>query len=120
MTDAFSRFRKPQSKPPASDGGFALVRRPTSFQDINRIEQHLPEILGRALARGWIDRNFAQALLANPKALLQHYDVFLPDNISIEIETTDAQRQRIVVYEQRPNGEKRRVMYLQLVMMAGK
>lgn len=72
------------------------------------------------MARGWIDRNFTQALLTNPKGLLENYDVFLPDNITIEVETTEAQRQRILVYEHRTNGEKRRVMYLQLVMMAGK
>ena len=120
MSGAVSRFRKEPPKAANADGGFALVRRPTSFQDINRIEQHLPEILGRALARGWIDRNFTQALLTNPKGLLENYDVFLPDNITIEVETTEAQRQRILVYEHRTNGEKRRVMYLQLVMMAGK
>ena len=120
MSGALSRLTGSTAKPANSAGGFTLVRRPTTLQDIRRIEQHLPEILGRALARGWIDRNFAEALLLDPKGLLANYDVFLPENISIEVETTDAQRQRIVVYENRPNGNKHRVMYLQLVMMAGK
>lgn len=120
MSGALSRLTGNTAKPANSGGGFTLVRAPTTLQNIKRIEQHLPEILGRALARGWIDRNFAEALLADPKRLLSNYDVFLPENIKIEVETTEAQRQRIVVYEHRPNGDKHRVMYLQLVMMAGK
>lgn len=123
MSGAFARFTgrrsQPQASAPSRDG-FALVRRATNLQDIRRIETHLPEILGRALARGWIDQNFSAALLADPKGLLSSYNVFLPDNISIEVETTSSQRQRIVVYENRQNGEKHRLMYLQLVMMAGK
>lgn len=122
MSGAFARItgRKPQAGATPSRDGFALVRRATNLQDIRRIETHLPEILGRALARGWIDANFSTALMSDPKGLLASYNVFLPDNISIEVETTASQRQRIVVYENRANGEKRRVMYLQLVMMAGK
>lgn len=99
---------------------FALVRRPTHFQDIRKIEQHLPEIMGRAMARGWIDGAFARAFATDPKGLLAHYNVFLPDTIEVEIETTESQRQRIVVNELRPDGSRRRVMYLQLMMMAGR
>lgn len=101
-------------------GGFALVRRRTTLQDIDRVEHHLPEILGRALARSWIDRDFSNALFVDPKGLLARYDVFLPDNVALVVETSASQRQRIVVYELLPSGERRRMMYLQLVMMAGK
>lgn len=101
-------------------GDFALVRRATNLTDIDRIERHLPEIIGRALARGWIDNGFRDALMRDPKGLLARYSVFLPENISIEVEETSTQRQRIVVYEGLKSGERRRVMYLQLVMMAGK
>lgn len=103
---------------PPSD--FALVRQSTHLQDIARVERHLPEILGRALARAWIDADFSDTLRADPKGLLAHYKVFLPHTVSIEIETTETQRQRIVVYENRQHGARRRVMYLQLVMLAGK
>jgi len=104
----------------ASPERFALVRRATTLQDIARVERHLPEILGRALARSWIDREFCAALMADPKGLLARYDVFLPDSVRIEVETSATQRQRIVVHETRPDGTARRLMYLQLVMMAGK
>lgn len=99
--------------------GFALVRRSTNLHDISRVEKHLPEILGRALARGWIDTNFSAALLADPKSLLARYQVHLPVSISIEVEMTESARHRIVVYEATQSGAKRRVMYLQLVMLAG-
>lgn len=112
------RGARPRSAVPPSD--FALVRHSTHLQDIARVERHLPEILGRALARAWIDADFSTALRADPKGLLAHYDVYLPTAVSIEIETTETQRQRIVVYENRQHGARRRVMYLQLVMLAGK
>ena len=89
-------------------------------QDLARVERHLPEILGRALARAWIDGDFSDALRADPKGLLARYQVYLPTTVAIEIETTETQRQRIVVYENRQQGDRRRVMYLQLVMLAGK
>ena len=106
-----------QAVPPAD---FALVRQSTHLQDIARVERHLPEILGRALARAWIDADFSTALRSDPKGLLAHYNVYLPTTVSIEIETTETQRQRIVVYENRQHGPRRRVMYLQRVMLAGK
>jgi hypothetical protein len=112
------RGAQPRSAAPPSD--FALVRQSTHLQDIARVERHLPEILGRALARAWIDADFSDTLRADPKGLLAHYKVFLPTTVSIELETTETQRQRIVVYENRQHGDRRRVMYLQLVMLAGK
>ena len=112
------RGAQPSSAMPSTD--FALVRQSTHLQDIARVERHLPEILGRALARAWIDGDFSDTLRADPKGLLAHYNVYLPTTVSIEIETTETQRQRIMVYENRQQGDPRRVMYLQLVMLAGK
>jgi len=41
--------------------------------------------------------------------------------MSIEFQRQNADRPRIVVYEQQPNSKfKMRVLYLQLVMMAGR
>lgn len=122
LSHVISRFsgRDAQPTPSAPPSDFALVRRSTHLQDIARVERHLPEILGRALARAWIDTGFSETLRADPKGLLAHYNVFLPTTVSLEIETTETQRQRIVVYENRQNEDRRRVMYLQLVMLAGK
>lgn len=122
FSGVFSRMsgRGPQAATMTSQSDFALVRQSTHLQDIARVERHLPEILGRALARAWIDTDFSRSLRSDPKGLLAHYKVFLPNTVSIEIETTETQRQRIVVYENHQHGARRRVMYLQLVMLAGK
>lgn len=122
FSGVFSRLsgRGSQAETTTLQSDFALVRQSTHLQDIARVERHLPEILGRALARAWIDADFSDMLRVDPKGLLAHYKVFLPHTVSIEIETTETQRQRIVVYENHQHGARRRVMYLQLVMLAGK
>jgi hypothetical protein len=120
MMRSLNRITGQQPQAPSAPDRFALVRRATTLRDIARVERHLPEILGRALARSWIDREFSAALMADPKGLLARYDVFLPDNVRIDVETSATQRQRIVVHEAQPDGTARRLMYLQLVMMAGK
>ena len=120
MIRSLNRFIGQQAKAHDAPDRFALVRRATTLQDIARVERHLPEILGRALARSWIDNEFSAALMADPKALLARYDVFLPESVRISVETSATQRQRIVVHEIQPDGSLRRLMYLQLVMMASK
>lgn len=101
-------------------GGFALVQSETRMHDLPAVEKHLPEILGRALARGWIDRHFRAALACDPKGLLERYGVHLPQSISIEVEAAPNTRERIVVYEGAAPGARRRLLYLQLVMVAGR
>lgn len=103
----------------ANSAEFALVRRVTQLDDLARVERHLPDILGRAMARAWIDPDFSADLMRDPKALLGRYDVHLPAHVSLQVETTEAGRQRIVVYDTSAAGIARRVMYLQLVMLAG-
>mgnify|MGYP000364804937 CR=1 FL=1 len=120
MIRALNRITGKRAPLDAKSDRFALVRRKTNLQDIARVERHLPEILGRAMARSWIDAGFAEALMADPEGLLARYGVFLPSNVRIDLETSPTQRQRIIVHELMPNGEARRLMYLQLVMMAGK
>jgi hypothetical protein len=101
------------------NSGFALVRRVTQLDDLARVERHLPDILGRAMARAWIDPAFSTALMQDPKALLSRYDVHLPVHVTLQVEMTETGRQRIVVYDTSVAGPPRRVMYLQLVMLAG-
>ncbi|NVO22054.1 hypothetical protein HJ526_02890 [Donghicola sp. C2-DW-16] len=99
---------------------FVLVQRMTRLMTLDEIERHLPEILGRALARGWIDKPFQAAFMDHPKKMLSTYDVHLPDSVEIEVETEPGKRPRIVVYQAGLDGRKRRLLYLQLVMMAGR
>lgn len=107
--------------PEAPDGGkFGLVRHETYLRDTEQVKRFLPDILGRALARIWVDRHFREAFSADPLGTMAEYDVYLPKTIEVEFETEGVTRPRIVVYEQRDGKARRRLLYLQLVMKAGK
>jgi hypothetical protein len=85
------------------------------------VRKHLPEILGRVLARIWIDSDFKEDFANDPQKTLEFNGVYLPEDMSIEFQKPNSDRPRIVVYEQRPKSKfKLRVLYLQLVMMAGR
>lgn len=99
---------------------FGLVRRRTDLRDRAEVERYLPDILGRALARIWIDPQFGTRFALSPKDTLADYDVHLPETIDISLVTENQTRPRIVVHEQTaPDAPRRRVLYLQLVMVAG-
>lgn len=98
---------------------FGLVRQATYLQDTDQVRRFLPDILGRALARIWIDRAFRERFGANPIGVMSDYDVHLPANIEVELVTEGVSRPRIVVYEKRMIGPRRRLLYLQMVMKAG-
>ena len=100
---------------------FSLFDGEKHFTGRDDVREFLPEILGKALARTWIDIDFHQAFDSDPSGTLETHGVYLPENMSIEFQRQNANRPRIVVYEQRPNSKfKMRVLYLQLVMMAGR
>ncbi len=85
------------------------------------MRERLPDILGKALALIWIDKEFADIFARDPQETLEREGVVLPENTSIEFQKPGTDRPRIVVYERRPNSNfKLRILYLQLVMMAGR
>ena len=100
---------------------FSLHEGERHFTDREDVRQHLPDILGKALARTWIDSEFHKNFDENPVGTLEAHGVFIPSTMSIEFQRKTSDRPRIVVYEQNPNSKfKARVLYLQLVMMAGR
>ena len=100
---------------------FSLYEGERHFTDREDVRQHLPDILGKALARTWIDNEFHKAFDQDPAGTLESHGIFIPGTMSIEFQRKTSDRPRIVVYEQNPNSKfKARVLYLQLVMMAGK
>ena len=100
---------------------FSLYEGERHFTDREDVRQHLPDILGKALARTWIDNEFHKAFDRDPVGTLESHGVFIPSTMSIEFQRKTSDRPRIVVYEQNPNSKfKARVLYLQLVMMAGR
>ena len=93
-----------------------------SEQDIileneNQIQQYLPEVLGQALARTWIDKRFLDAFYQYPIEILERGGVYLPDKVSVEFKKEKNQRPRVIVYETEKN-KKRKLLELKLVMVA--
>ena len=129
MSEKKSKALVPVKKvlPPAVKGAkdtnkpFELVSdnlKLTSREDVRSL---LPDILGKVLARVWLDANFHREFSQDPQKTLENNGVFLPENMSIEFQKQNTDRPRIVVFEQKPNSKfKLRVFYLQLVMMAGR
>ena len=104
-----------------SEQSFSLYDGERHFTDREDVREFLPDILGKALARTWIDADFQTAFDNDPCGTLESHGVFLSENMLIEFQRQNADRPRIVVYEQRPKSKfKARVLYLQLVMMAGR
>ena len=100
---------------------FELVDGSLKLRSREEVRSLLPDILGKVLARVWLDSSFHAEFSRDPQRTLEMNGVFLPDNMSIEFQKQNTDRPRIVVFEQKPGSKfKMRVFYLQLVMMAGR
>ena len=100
---------------------FQLVNKNLRLESREDVRNLLPDILGKVLARVWLDSNFHREFSQNPQKTLESNGVFLPENMSLEFQKQNTDRPRIVVFEQKPGSKfKLRVFYLQLVMMAGR
>ena len=98
-----------------------LVAGNIHLEDREDVRNLLPDILGKVLARVWIDPVFHRSFSKDPQGTLEKNGVYLPDRMSIEFQKANSDRPRIVVYERKENSKFRlRVLYLQLVMMAGR
>ena len=93
-----------------------------SEQDIileteDQIQEFLPEVLGQALARTWIDSRFLDAFYKFPVEVLERGGIYLPDHISVEFKKEQKSRPKVIVYE---NGsdKKRKILELKLIMVA--
>ena len=108
-------------KPNEVSQALELVDKDLILKNREEVKKYLPDILGRVLARIWIDKSFKESFKSNPRQVLNDNGVFLPDDMILEFQKPNSDRPRIVVYEQRPNSRFRlRVLYLQLIMMAGR
>ena len=87
----------------------------------SEVRKFLPDILGRVLARIWIDKSFKDNFKSNPKEVLNENGVFLPDDMILEFQKPNSDRPKIIVYEKKEKSNfKVRVVQLQLVMLAGR
>lgn len=109
------RANKDISKP------FQLVDGSLRLESREDVRNLLPDILGKVLARVWLDTAFHREFSVDPQKTLEANGVFLPETMSLEFQKQNTDRPRIVVFEQKPGSKfKLRVFYLQLVMMAGR
>ena len=99
----------------------SLVSEELYLADRHAVREQLPDILGRVLARIWIDEKFNYDFSMNPRGTLESNGVFLPETMDVEFQKPNSSRPRIVVYEKsRESKFRTRIFYLQLVMMAGR
>ena len=98
-----------------------LVDKDLYLQNREDVKKFLPDILGRVLARIWIDTNFKENFKSNPESVLSENGVFLPDDMILEFQKPNSDRPKIIVYEKKADSNfKVRVVQLQLVMLAGR
>ena len=88
------------------------------LENETQIQEFLPDILGQALARTWIDRRFLEAFYEQPIEILERAGVFLPKSISIEFSKEEKERPKVVVFNN-SGKSKIRLLQLKLVMVAG-
>ena len=98
-----------------------LVDKDLILKNREDVKKYLPDILGRVLARIWIDKSFKDNFKSNPKEVLNDNGVFLPDDMILEFQKPNSDRPKIIVYEKKQKSNfKVRVVQLQLVMLAGR
>ena len=100
---------------------FSLVDEAIYLNTRKDVQAILPDVLGRVLARIWIDAEFRDAFKSEPQKTLEYHGIFLPEEMTLEFQKPNSDRPRIVVYEKKPGIKfKLRVLHLQLVMIAGR
>ena len=98
-----------------------LVDKDLILKNRQDVKKYLPDILGRVLARIWIDKSFKDSFKTNPKEVLKANGVYLPDDMILEFQKPNSDRPKIIVYEKKEKSNfKVRGGQLQLVMLAGR
>ena len=98
-----------------------LVDKDLILKNREDVKKYLPDILGRVLARIWIDKSFKDSFQSNHQEVLHATGVFLPDAMILEFQKPNSDRPKIIVYEKKEKSNfKVRVVQLQLVMLAGR
>ena len=86
----------------------------TDEDDVKRV---LPDILGQALARAWVDKRFLDAFIHHPIEILERGGVYLPSSIQIVFEKEDQSRPKVTIYNVAGNNMKK-VLELKLILVA--
>jgi len=81
------------------------------------IQKYLPDVLGQALARTWIDKRFLDAFFEYPVEILERGGVYLPETILLEFVKEEKSRPKVTVFEKTRSGRKK-ILELKLIMVA--
>ena len=81
------------------------------------IQKYLPDVLGQALARTWIDKRFLDAFFDYPVEILERGGVYLPEKIQLEFVKEEKSRPKVTVFEKTETGRKK-ILELKLIMVA--
>ena len=107
--------------PNAFNQALELVDKDLILKNRKEVKKYLPDILGRVLARIWIDQSFKESFKLDPKQVLNDNGVYLPEEMILEFQKPNSDRPKIIVYEKNQKSNfKVRVVQLQLVMLAGR
>ena len=83
------------------------------------IQKYLPDVLGQALARTWVDKRFLDAFFNYPVEILERGGVYRPEKIQLEFSKEEKSRPKVTVFERTKEGRKK-VLELKLIMVAEK
>ena len=83
------------------------------------IQKYLPDVLGQALARPWVDKRFLDAFFNYPLEILERGGVYLPEKIQLEFSKEEKSRPKVTVFERTKEGRKQ-VLELKFIMVAEK
>lgn len=115
MTTALVKYK--ETLPTQYVYEFKLVDEDINLNSRADIKLQLPDILGRALARSWIDPDYKRQLEIDVQSTLLAGGITIPDQYICEYDKSNGQRAKIVVYEM--SGKlKLKVCGLSLTMMA--
>jgi hypothetical protein len=85
------------------------------------VKDRIMDYLGAVLSRCWFDKELLRGLENNPHRALRRIGVLLPEDLDLKLERPDLQRPRLVLYEwNKERTFKKRICYLQMIMLAGK
>lgn len=96
VKNTFDRLTMQSTATKKKPTDFDLVKNEVHFETSNEVVRFLPDILGRALARSWIDKQFMIAFLTDPRGTLARYSVHLPESVEIEVEADGLSRPRVL------------------------
>ena len=91
-------------KPNELNQALELVDKDLILKNREEVKKYLPDILGRVLARIWIDKSFKESFKSNPRQVLNDNGVFLPDDMILEFQKPNSDRPKIIVYEKKENS----------------